>query len=355
MHMESIEDASSGPQRKQVNISKKKVTFPVHKALRAYLTVHSREIDLPVQYEDLTRFHNGLPVYDKNGNDTLWVSAIYNDNEVEAVHEGLKQMYSILRTEGDSHVHKHLQVERIDFCTFGNSNPFRIKIVNNLNDNYDYFYVKKADASRIYGLELEHILSPQRINYFVDDKTLLEEHIAGIPGDIFIAKYVNAPEYNKVRIAKELVKFNERCFVQLLGDMRSYNYVFDLTPDFEEVQFRIRAIDFDQQCYEGHINIYRPQFFKENYPLVKLVQEKLTMDNIEQYQKEERTLIARRSKSAHIRLNAILSVMERDVISLPEKVNQLKHELADYYKNNDFLLADSMGNLVRRSILTTHT
>ncbi len=350
-----MEGKGSGIQRKQVNISKKKMTIPVCPGLRAYLTVHSREIDLPVQYEDLTRFQDGIPVYDKYGNDTLWVAATYPSSEVNHIHEGLKQMYSILKTEGDSRVHKHLHIKSIDFCTFGNSNPFRIKIVNNLNDNYDYFYIKKADASRIYGLELEHILSPQRINYFVDDKTLLEEHIAGIPGDIFIEKFVNTPEYNKVRIAKELVKFNERCFVQLLGDMRSYNYVFDLTPDFEEVQFRIRAIDFDQQCYEGHINIYRPQFFKENYPLVKLVQEYLTMDNIEQYQKEERTLIARRSKSAHIRLNAILSVMERDFVSLPEKVDQLKEELAEYYDNEDFLLAESMGNLVRRSILTTHT
>lgn len=348
-----MEETNYGGDGRQIKISKKKVTFPVCNALRAYLNAHSREIDLPVQYEDLTRFQNGLSVYDKYGNDTLWVSAIYNQHEVHAIHEGLKQMYSILKTGGDSRVHKHLHIERIDFCSFGNSNPFRVKIVNNLNDNYDYFYIKKADASRIYGLELEHILSPQRINYFVDDKTLLEEHIAGIPGDIFIEKFLDTPEYNKVRIAKELVKFNERCFVQLLGDMRSYNYVFDLTPDFEEVQFRIRAIDFDQQSYEGKRNIYLPQFFKENYPLVRLVQEKLTLDNIEQYQKEERTLIARRSRSAHIRLNAILSVMERDVISLPEKVDQLKAELAEYYENNDFLNCDSMGSLVRLSIVTT--
>ena len=27
--------------------------------------------------------------------------------------------------------------------------------------------LKKADASRVYGLELEHILSPNKINYLV--------------------------------------------------------------------------------------------------------------------------------------------------------------------------------------------
>jgi hypothetical protein len=36
--------------------------------------------------------------------------------------------------------------------------------VNKINDNFDYFYIKNADASRIYGLELEHILSPNKIN-----------------------------------------------------------------------------------------------------------------------------------------------------------------------------------------------
>ena len=40
----------------------------------------------------------------------------------------------------------------------GNSQPFRVRIVNQFNDNYDYFYVKRADASCVYGLELEHVL-----------------------------------------------------------------------------------------------------------------------------------------------------------------------------------------------------
>ncbi|MEJ0106235.1 MAG: hypothetical protein WDO19_28415 [Bacteroidota bacterium] len=58
-----------------------------------------------------------------------------------------------------------------------------------------------------------------------------EEHIPGIPGDVFIARMLDNPETNKTRLAKEFVKFNERCFVRLLGDMRSYNFVVDITPD----------------------------------------------------------------------------------------------------------------------------
>lgn len=332
-------------------ISSKKIVYPVRDPLRRYLTEQSREISLPVKYEDLLRIDKSFVLYDKHGKDTLWETAIYEPNHANIIHEGLKEIYSILRTEGDRRVHRHLHVERVDYCTFGNTNPFRVKIVNNLNDNYDYFYIKSADASRIYGLELEHILSPARINFFVDEDTLIEEHIAGVPGDVFVNSYLDNRGFNQVRIAKEFVKFNERCFIRLLGDMRAYNYVFDITPDFEEVQFRIRAIDFDQQSYEGHINMYLPQFFKENYPFVKLVQAKLSPESVEQYQHEERTNIARRAKSDPLRLNALLDIMAQDEISQPDKIIKLKKALAAHYKDDSFLAFTTMGELVNHSLL----
>ncbi len=331
-------------------ITKKKNIYPVNEELRKYLIANAREIKLPVSYADLRHFSGSVSIRDKKGKDTLWEAAMYSPNELPHIHEGLKQIYSILKSGGDASVHTHLHVERIDYCTFGNSNPFRIKIVNDFNDNYDYFYIKQADASRIYGLELEHILSPARINYFVNEHTLVEEHIAGIPGDQFMQYYLDNKEFNKVRIAKEFVKFNERCFIRLLGDMRSYNYVFDITPDFEEVQFRIRPIDFDQQSYEGKKTLYLPQFFKENAVLVQLTLELLSPETIRQYQKEERTIIARRSISAHHRLNYLIDVMDRDTISPKEKVIQLREELAAHYKDVSFHDCTSMGELVRNCL-----
>lgn len=333
-----------------LKISKKKIYYPVNNDLHAYLKTYSRSIELPVSYDDLLHFDSAMPVYDKRGKDTLWECALYGPNNINRIHDGLKQIYSILKTSGENPIHQHLHIERVDYCTFGNSHPFRIKIVNDFNDNYDYFYIKKADASRVYGLELEHMLSPTLLNYYVDKNTLIEEHIPGIPGDQFITSYLSNSEFNKVRIAKELVKFNHRCFVRLLGDMRSYNYVFDITPDFEEVQFRIRAIDFDQQSYEGRRNVYLPQFFKENYPLVVLVQEFLSKENIEQYQQEERALMIRRGKAAQTQLHDLLKVMSHDTISRPEKVISLREELADYYKVSDFLSCNSMGDIVRLSL-----
>lgn len=337
-----------GPEH--IHISKKKPFYPVSDDFKTYLQNYGRKINLPVKYDDLLHFNAAIPVYDKKGKNTLWETALYSSHETHNLHEGLKQIYSILKTEGQSRVHQHLHVEKIDYCTFGNSHPFRIKIVNDFNDNYDYFYIKRVDASRLYGLELEHFLSPARINYFVDEATLVEEHIAGIPGDQFISTYLDNPEFNKVRIAKELVKFNYRCFIRLLGDMRSYNYVFDITPDFEEVQFRIRAIDFDQQSFEGRKNMYLPQFFKENYPLVLLVKELISKESIEQYQQEEKSLIIRRTKAARTPLKALMECMVKAEISFPEKVKQLGEELCVHYKNTEFQKATTMGGLVKISL-----
>ena len=69
--------------------------------------------------------------------------------EMSMLNEALEQVYALLKVDGDFSVMRHLYVDRIDFCTFGNSTPFRIRIVNAYNDNQDYFYVKKADASRV--------------------------------------------------------------------------------------------------------------------------------------------------------------------------------------------------------------
>ena len=328
--------------------SRKKPFFPVNKELRSYLKTHGREIALPISYNDLQRISYSVPLRDKQGRDTLWEKALYDMKEWSYLRESLINLYAILKTEGDYTYTKHLDVARIDYCTFGNSNPFRIRIVNRFNDNYDHYYIKKEDASRIYGLELEHILSPNRITYLTGNETLVEEHIAGLPGDVFIQNHINLPETNKIRLAEEFVKFNERCFIRLLGDMRSYNFVVNVSPDIEDYQYRIRAIDFDQQSYEGRKNLYLPQFFKENLPLVELTLKYLNAESIAQYQAEERTLIALRMAAKRYRVMDILNIMSKDTISTDEKRIELKQQLADHFQTNTWLKCRTMGELVKQ-------
>ncbi|UZD23614.1 hypothetical protein PBT90_09455 [Algoriphagus halophytocola] len=331
-------------------ISKKKRIYPISNGLRRYLIKYSREVDIPIHYHELLRYSNSIALYDSKEQDTLWETVFYDQSDREEIHLNVKKIYALLKAGGDMTVMEHLYVDRIDLCVYGNTQPFRVRIVNRINDNFDYFYVKNADASRVYGLELEHLLSPNRISYLVHQNTLIEEHIAGIPGDKFMRLHMEDPHLNPIRLAKEFVKFNERCFVRLLGDMHSSNFVIDVTPDFEETHYRIRAIDFDQQSYEGKRTIYLPQYFKENNALIQLGMKYITPESMVQYQKEERALISTRLKSSRQGIEDILRAMEHDTIALPENVLALKTELAKYYHNDDFLACKNMGQIMRTSL-----
>ena len=328
-------------------MSKKKPAYPVNKKLDGYLHRYSRKIEIPIFYEDLLRFSGSVVVYDNEGVDTLWVRVYFSDFERQEIDASLKKVYSILHSDGSDRIVEFLSIDAVDYCTFGNSKPFRIKVRNILNDNYTYFYVKRTDASREYGLELEHKLSPYNLNILVYGDTLIEEHIAGIPGDVFISDVLpKCTEAEKSQLAKEFVKFNERCMIRLLGDMRSYNYVIVPTHDFDHVVYKIRAIDFDQQCFEGKLKVYRPQFFKENFLMVELVREKLQKSSVDQYKIEERSIVAKRIKSSGNRIKRLVSIAKTDDISLMENIEALRMEIYDLTKDVNFKKCDTMGEVL---------
>jgi hypothetical protein len=336
----------------QIPPTQKKPSFPIVDELRSYLRRYRRDRELPVSYERLRDFQETAPLIDVDGRATLWETVAYQAEEMRVLNEDLKRIYALLKVDGDFSVMRHLYIDRIDFCSFGNSQPFRVRIVNAFNDNADYFYVKKADASRVYGLELEHLLSPNRLSFLTSGGMLVEEHIPGIPGDVFIERWLNHGDLKPVRVAKELVKFNERCFIRLLGDMRSYNFVVIVMPDFEDAQIRIRAMDFDQQSYNGRKNFYLPQFFKENRALALYCLKHLRLETSLQYQREEQTLMLQRSEIAAHRLGSLLQVMVRDRIAPDEKVRQLRESLAEHFHSDLHLRCQTMGELVRENLET---
>ena len=331
-------------------ISRRKEKYPVSPSLMQYLHHFGRRAEIPVVYDDLLRFTASMPYENPSGQETLWLTVAYEPSVMAELQPKLTRLYAMLKIGGDLSRTEHLAVERVDFGDFGNSRPFRIRIINRFNGNTDHFYVKYADASRVYGLELEHLLSPFRINYLVRENTLIEEHIAGIPGDNFIGTYLEREDVNKVRIAKEFVKFAERCYLRLLGDMRAVNYVVDITPDFEEVQYRVRPIDFDQQCYEKRLEVYRPHLFPDNKPVDDLVREHLNVPTIVQYRQEERSQTARRIQAESRRYTALLSTMRKTPIAPQDHVEQLATELDAYHECKDFTGAASMADLVVRHL-----
>jgi hypothetical protein len=330
--------------------SRKKVMISVKRPFMNYLRKNNRTADLPMQYDDLLRYESSIPLLDQEGNDTLWETVYYSQSDFEDVNQAMKLIYALLKTDGDVEVLDHLTVARIDFCTFGNTKPFRVRIINRLNDNYDHFYIKKADASRVYGLELEWLLSPNHVTYLIDGATLIEEHVAGIPGDDFMKNNLQETTFNQIRIAKEFIKFNERCFVRLLGDMRAYNYVIAITPDIEGSQYRMRPIDFDQQSFEGRKGFYLPQYFRENDPIIYLGMQHMTPETVKQYQLEERSLIAGRVKTSQKQFKALMDVMMKDEISTPEKTRELADGLAHHHKNKRFEDCRTMGEVVLNNI-----
>ncbi len=332
-------------------IFEKKIPYSIDSGLRDYLRQYGRELDLPILYKDLLRYQTGIPLYDKHGNDTLWISVMFAQQDFEQINQSLKHIYAILKANGNLSVMQHLYIDRVDLCLYGNTRPFRIRIVNQINDNFDYFYIKHADASRIYGLELEHLLSPNRISYVVDNDTLIEEHIAGIPGEDFFHEYLEKGLVeNKIRLAKEFVKFNERCFVRLLGDMHSSNYVVEILPDFDDVHYRLRAIDFDQQSYEPRRSIYMPQYFKQNMPIIEIGLENMTPPTMAQYQNEERFMIASRIRYSKRDFSDLMDAMVDSTLAKPEYVVELRKDLAQHYKDKRFLECHSMGEIVRHSL-----
>ena len=332
---------------KDVKIEFRKPIYPINEQLKSYLEKYHRTTKTSLHYDDLLRFIGYVNLEDKEGNDTHWLGVYYSEFEHQEIEASLNKIYTLLHSDGDEDTLPYLTVDSIDYCTFGNSKPFRIRVRNILNDNYTNYYIKKADASRVYGLEMEEILSPHRINFLVDGDTLIEEHILGIPGDVFIDKYLeNCGELEKNQIAKEFVKFNERCFIGLLGDMRSYNYVVIPMHDFDQVFYRIRPIDFDQQNYEGNIKIYRPQYFKENKIMVDLVMNRLKPNSIEQYRKEVRALTVRRISNSQKRIKDLFKVMREDHIAPLQHIVQLKTGFNRLYRTTIFEDCTTMGEIL---------
>ena len=137
--------------------------------------------------------------------------------------------------------------------------------------------------------------------------------------------------------------------VRLLGDMRSYNYVIVPIHDFDQVIYKIRAIDFDQQSYEGEFSLYRPQLFKDNEPVIDLVKNKLLLESINQYKIEERAIVVKRLLGSKNKVESLIESMKFDKISSDEKVNKLTQQIYFLTKDNSFKNLNSMGEVLEKS------
>ena len=71
-----------------VKIAFRKPAYPIIPELMEYLEKYNRTTKSPLLYDDLLRFSGGISVYDKEGNDTLWLRVFYPEfeqAEIEAI------------------------------------------------------------------------------------------------------------------------------------------------------------------------------------------------------------------------------------------------------------------------------
>jgi hypothetical protein len=322
-----------------------KEVYPVSLQLQSYLQLHKRDITLPVAYTDLFHYRYTNAIRDKNGRHTHWENVVYDEALLYTLQEKLIEIYCLLmKLETDD-----LIITAIDFCEYANSMPFRITLNDLSNGETHFFYIKAADSSRIYGLELEQLLSPNPTHFLYHQNTLIEQHIDGLPGDEFAIEINHLSTEEKRQLAEEFIRFNERSFARLLGDMRSYNFVTKQTGNTHN-PYRIRAIDFDQQSYEGRLNLYLPQFYKENIEYVQLVIASFTNEQIEQIRQQERVELKLFAQDNSVKLNHLLQAMATEEISDNYKVLQLRNELNSYFKTDCFSDCSTMGALVRQQL-----
>lgn len=320
-----------------------KEVYPVSNDLQQYLQQFKKDTPLPLAYKDLLHYEYTNAIKDDNGKHTHWERVVYNKDLLESLKNKLCSLYNILTNEKD------IEIGSIDFCEYANSMPFRINITLHKNNRKDFFYIKSADASRIYGLELEQLLTGNHINFLYHQNTLVEEHIDGTPGDDFLNTLESLPEEKKKILAAAFISFNESCFARLLGDMRSYNFVV-LQNAGTKNPFTIKAIDFDQQCYEGQLNLYLPQFYKENYQYVQLAKNILSETVIEAIRQQERRRMAAMYEQNNEQLTALLAIMAKEEISENYKVVSLRKELNLYHHTSQFSHCNTMGALVKQQL-----
>jgi hypothetical protein len=78
--------------------------------------------------------------------------------------------------------------------------------------------------------------------------------------------------------------------------------------------------------------------------------ELLQRGSIEQYENEERSLLAKRAISSSYRLNQLLKCMQLDHLSTTEKIKQLKGELFELTKDVNFKKSTNMGDILKSAL-----
>ena len=76
----------------------------------------------------------------------------------------------------------------------------------------------------------------------------------------------------------------------------------------------------------------------------------LAQESIEQYEREERSLLAKRVTSERERLDELVSCMKADQISTKNKISQLRKGLFELTGDVNFKKSNNMGDLLESAL-----
>lgn len=126
---------------------------------------------------------------------------------------------------------------------YGRTNPLRVK-VHFGNHTEKVFYAKELDEKRLFGIELEDILSEHKYNYSASGGAIYEDEVKG--DEIY---RLSNEARNDVSFLEEMAKLDYRAFLMLLKDLNPianpHNCVVSKRTLREGYTYEVRPIDFD--------------------------------------------------------------------------------------------------------------
>ena len=100
------------------------------------------EIDLISTMMIFLCFNDSFPVDDKDGNDTLR-TVQYEPSMRRDIDRALLKIYAFLRAGGDLSMMRHLVVERVDLCLYGNTKPLEFVYLTHITITLIVFTLNK--------------------------------------------------------------------------------------------------------------------------------------------------------------------------------------------------------------------
>lgn len=235
-----------------------------------------------------------------------------------------------------------LEVRTAELIPYADNEPVRVEVASDVLEPRA-FYAKPFGEQRMFGLELEHLVS-RPYNFVVSGSGIFEEEVPGIEG----VTMEKADERLDEAYVRECARFEARCQALLFGDMHEYNWLVEQRrrPDSSEVRYEIRTIDPDKLFELDELKYV--VFSRERR------QEMIGVIGEDAYEAEaafERKRMRNSFLDNRERVDEVLRLVgNSEICNAVVKRYDLAQKLAIYHRNEDFYNAENAGELLERHL-----